>query len=126
MGFSNLHQPAGEWTWFLTWVAVDSEVSHADAGWLVSETESRGSRLKGPRCPRAVIGLLVGRTGIQGISGLVPAPWWAEPGSMASGCRALGRGSQSWCWPISGWDWTLELLAEVPKMSQSWYWPAGG
>lgn len=77
MGFSNLHQPAGEWAWFLTWVAVDSEVSHADAGWLVSETESRGSRLKGPRCPRDVTGLLVGS--------------WDPGGLRTSACSLVGR-----------------------------------
>ena len=48
---------------------MDSEMSHEDAGQLVSEAESRGSRLKGPRCPRAVIGLLVGGTGTQGSRG---------------------------------------------------------
>lgn len=104
---------------------MDSEVSHEDAGQLVSETESRGSRLKGPRCPRVVIGLLVGGTGTQGVSRLVPAPRWAEPVLWSLAAGALGKGAQSWCWPIGGCDWTLELLAEGPKMSQSWCWPAG-
>lgn len=94
MGFLNLHQLAGEWAWFLTWVAKDSEVSHADAGWLVSETESRGSRLEGPRCPRTVIGLLVGRTGIQGVSGLVPVPWvlWSLAAGPWGGGPKVGVG----------------------------------
>ena len=47
--------------------------SKAGVGPLVSGAGSRASRLRGPKCVRAGISLLVGGTGAQGFPELVPA-----------------------------------------------------
>ena len=75
-------------------------MSHEDAGQLVSEAESRGSRLKGPRCPRAV------------------ACWWAELGPRgleASACSPVGRAGFCGLW--------LQVPGEGgPKLVLAYWW----
>ena len=40
--------------------------------------------------PTAGVDPLVGRVGVKGVLGLVPAHWWVKLGSGVCGCRALG------------------------------------
>ena len=59
--------------------------------------------MRGPRCPRAAVGLLGVTAGVQGVPGLGPACWqvgwglglvaahcWADSSPGISGCMALG------------------------------------
>lgn len=50
----------------------------AGVGPPVSEAVSWGSQLKGLRCLRAGVGLLVSGARAQGVLGLVPAHWWVR------------------------------------------------
>ena len=99
------------------WVGLVLDMTGCGVGGvskLVGGAGSWGSWLRGPRCPRAGVGTLVGGAGVKRIPRLVPSHWWVRPGPGVSAIPLVDAGGPG----VSGCR-VLEVLESV-------FQPTGG